>query len=271
MIYILYHDNCFDGFTAAWSAWLKYGNGAKYVPCNFGNKLDIEFNKEDDVYVVDFSFPRDFLLELKDKVRNLVVIDHHKTAEEELKGLDFCIFDMNKSGALLTFEYFFPKDTVPKFVQYVSDRDLWNFKLPHAKEIHAYIASYPMTFENWNGLRLYIDVHFVKCVDIGESLLRHHHVVVDSLCKYGVRFDKFKISENESIELPVINVPKQYGSDVCVKLYETYNTPAAVYFVFEADKVSYGIRSRKDFDCSVIAKCYGGGGHKNASGWTLAL
>lgn len=271
MIYVLYHDNCFDGHTAAWAAWLKFGAGAKYIGCAHGSPPPaIEYTKDDLVFIVDFSFKKEILLEIKSKVRELTVIDHHKTAEEDLRGLDFCVFDMTKSGALLTFEYFFPNDEVPKLVQYISDRDLWKFALPKSKEVHAFIASFKMDFMMWNALRLQLDINFVNAVSTGEALLRAHDIVVDMLCKHNVQFDKFKMGD-ETITLPVINAPKQYGSDACVKLYETHNTPAAVYWITESDKIVYGIRSRPDFDCSVIAKSYAGGGHRNAAGWQLPL
>lgn len=110
---VLYHGNCFDGIASAWAAWKKFGDNAKYVPVTYPNdKLPVLLLDTDieAVYIVDFSFKRDLLLALKERVNKLVVLDHHKTAEADLKRLDFCIFDMEKSGARLTWEYFhYPK------------------------------------------------------------------------------------------------------------------------------------------------------------------
>jgi len=36
MIYVFYHANCFDGFTSAYVAYLKFGSGTKYIPCAHG-------------------------------------------------------------------------------------------------------------------------------------------------------------------------------------------------------------------------------------------
>jgi oligoribonuclease NrnB/cAMP/cGMP phosphodiesterase (DHH superfamily) len=271
MIYVLYHANCFDGHSAAWVAWLHFGDSAKYIGCHHGNPPpELELKITDSVYILDFSFKREILLDLQSKVFMLKVIDHHKTAKEDLEGLDFCVFDMTKSGALLAWEHFNPNRPAPRLIQYVSDRDLWRFELPRSKEVHAYIASMPRTFDNWNVLAWHLENNYEMCVQTGIALLQNHEVIVESLCKHNVQFEKFKMGDEE-ITLPVINCPKQFSSDACVKLYETHNTPAAVYWIMESNMIIYGIRSRPDFDCSVIAKSYQGGGHRNAAGWQVAL
>lgn len=39
MIYVLYHDKCYDGFGAAFAAWKKLGeNEVKYMPASYGHK-----------------------------------------------------------------------------------------------------------------------------------------------------------------------------------------------------------------------------------------
>ena len=271
MIYVLYHANCFDGHSAAWAAWTKFGDEAKYIPCSHGNSFpELDLKPEDKIYILDFSFKREILVELQSKVVFLMVIDHHKTAQEDLEGFDNYIFDMTKSGALLTWEYFFPEENAPMLIRYISDRDLWKFQLPNSKEVHAYIASVQRTFEKWNELEIFLAHHLDAAIDTGRALLDNHNVIVESLCKHGVQFDKFKMGDEE-IELPVVNCPKQFSSDACVKLYETHNTPAAVYWIMESNMIIFGIRSRPEFDCSIIAKSYGGGGHKNASGWQIPI
>ena len=46
---IIYHDNCADGFGAAWAAYKKFGaDGAEYLPMNYNDKRvelkQIEYN-----------------------------------------------------------------------------------------------------------------------------------------------------------------------------------------------------------------------------------
>ena len=98
---VIYHANCADGFAAAFAAWLKIGDEAEYVPCQYGQitgdeegweKLMAKFadggNLNRDVYILDFSFPRtimDHLMECADKV---VWLDHH--ASSRVMAEEFC-------------------------------------------------------------------------------------------------------------------------------------------------------------------------------------
>ena len=64
----------------------------------------------------------------------LIVLDHHKTAMEELQPLlddpesgITGVFDMGRSGAALAWQYLANKKPLPELLQYVEDRDLWRF------------------------------------------------------------------------------------------------------------------------------------------------
>jgi oligoribonuclease NrnB/cAMP/cGMP phosphodiesterase (DHH superfamily) len=147
-ILVLYHSPCADGFGAAWSAWKKLGDTADYKPVTYGQEPpDVE--QYEHIYILDFSYSRDVLTKwLSD--RNVVVLDHHKSAEEQLRGLPNAYFDMNHSGAYLAWCYFHEfTESVPQLIKHVEDRDLWKFQLPHSREISAWIFSYPYDFEVW--------------------------------------------------------------------------------------------------------------------------
>ena len=122
MTYVLYHANCDDGFGAAWAARKKLGDAAVYVPVKYGDPLPPTVTGER-VYVVDFSYPRDVLETLADRCK-VVVLDHHKTAQEDLADLPFAEFDMERSGAGMTWDYFFPGQPRPPLIDHIEDRDL---------------------------------------------------------------------------------------------------------------------------------------------------
>lgn len=163
---VLYHGNCIDGFTAAWACWKRYGDEAEYVPVHYGaNGADVELPdvKGRDVVMVDFCTGRDQLLKLFDQAKSLRVLDHHKTAEAACRGLSFCTFDMERSGAGLAWDELvpmnvewgedWPKDNGrPWLVSYVEDRDLWRFARPNSKAVNAYISSKEQTFEAWDRM-----------------------------------------------------------------------------------------------------------------------
>ena len=74
-------------------------------------------------------------------------------------------------------------------------------------------------------------------------------------------------------EVPVVNAPYQFGSDVCHLLLDYYpDQPFAAYYCFDKNNnCKYGLRGRDSdyFDVSEVAKQYGGGGHKKAAGFEI--
>lgn len=278
---VLYHGNCFDGMAAAWAAWKKLGDDAEYIPVNYGQSLPsgiITDERDTNLYIIDFSYSREVLLDIKEYVNKLVVLDHHKTAEADLKGLDFCQFDMSKSGALLAWEYFhWEKDSggmfygedefnppVPKLIQYVEDRDLWRFALPHSHEINAYIQSFPMDIDNYDSTAKMLEDNFDGCRLAGFAIERYKDTMVKIQCKNAV------ISPIGGYQVPVVNSTILF-SEVGNQLCKDYpDAPFAAYYSIRRDgKKQFGLRSIGDFDVSEVAKKYGGGGHKNASGFIL--
>jgi oligoribonuclease NrnB/cAMP/cGMP phosphodiesterase (DHH superfamily) len=120
-VLVIYHGNCTDGFTAAWVAARALGATELY-PAEYGKEPPYELARGRQVYVVDFSYPRERLERLRATCKSLVVLDHHKTAEADLRGLDYCTFDMNRSGAVLAWDHFHREEPRPWLVDYVEDR-----------------------------------------------------------------------------------------------------------------------------------------------------
>lgn len=148
---IIYHKGCPDGFCAAFVAKKKYPE-ADLLGVTYGEPFVVADVEDKEVLMVDFSFPRGMMLDIYNTARSLLVLDHHKTAEKELEGLSFARFDMLRSGAGLTWDVLFDSAPRPWYVNYVEDRDLWNWKLPQSEKISGYIMALPHTIEAWATL-----------------------------------------------------------------------------------------------------------------------
>jgi oligoribonuclease NrnB/cAMP/cGMP phosphodiesterase (DHH superfamily) len=263
MDYVLHHGNCFDGFGAAWALEQGIGKAFKhtYIPVMYGKPMP-ELPNAKNVYILDFSYSKPILEKLASQVTQLKVIDHHKTAEEDLKGLPFCTFDLNHSGAVLSWKAF-NKGPVPKLLAYIEDRDLWKFALPNSKAINAWIQSYPQTFAAWDEMNKEIEKEGI--VKEGEAILRDQTGRVAQAVKH------YRWEFIGNYKVPIVNT-SLFMSEVANLLLEQHpEVPFAGYkFLREDGKWQYGLRSRKDFDCSAIARLVGGGGHPQASGFTLA-
>ena len=271
MIYVLYHSSCMDGFGAAYAAWKKFGPDAVYIPVSYGYPPP-KMEKATEIYILDFSFKKEVLLEMSAKAK-VVMLDHHKTAKEDLEmthvkpgaeGLVAwlearsnlkIIFDMNKSGALIAWEYFHPATEVPALIQHISDRDLWQFKLPGSEIIHKALVSYPMDFETWDKFDI------ARLREEGKICERLYTQLVNNTIRNAF-FQKI-----DGHNIPVVNTSIAW-SEVGHALLERYpDAPFVASFTVLPDTVMWSLRSRPNFDVSAVAKKFGGGGHAQAAGF----
>lgn len=286
--YVLYHANCPDGCGAALAAYLKLGQEAEYIPVNYGNPPPaiIPGSK---VFIVDFSYPRETLINIRD-VNEVQVIDHHATAQKDLEGLNYARFDMTKSGAVLTWEYFHPDEPVPQFFLYLQDRDLWQWKLPLSREVSYGLRAEPFDFIRWQALLLPQSLTvlandgaaMLKLVNQQvEIMAKNHRWVIfwkepGPLIKNPDLYTAFQTcgwGKEQFWQGPVANATV-FFSEVGEKLLEMFpEARFAAYYLDRNDgKRQWGIRARKDFDAAtLIAKPMGGGGHPQACGFTTPL
>jgi oligoribonuclease NrnB/cAMP/cGMP phosphodiesterase (DHH superfamily) len=265
---VIHHDDA-DGFTAAWAVWKIHGDNAEYLPVQYGDAPPDVTNRK--IFILDFSYKRDILLDMAEKAKSIIVLDHHETAQKELKDLDFCIFDMNKSGARLAWERFHYRIKIPSLTEYVEDHDLWRFKLPNSKEINANIFSYNYTFENLEMLNNILEDPSRKITFIreGQAILRSYNQQINKikdnvaqLIKLPEHFGPYK-----GTEVLVANANYCFASELGSLLAEESPSKIAIIWSKTKNIFKYSIRS-KGPDVSKIAKqIHGGGGHPGASGW----
>jgi oligoribonuclease NrnB/cAMP/cGMP phosphodiesterase (DHH superfamily) len=257
MIYVLYHSPCQDGFGAAFSAWKKFGSSATYLGVNYGKSIP-EMPKASEVYILDFSYPKEELVALAQKCK-VVVLDHHKTAKEQLAGLDFAQFDMNRSGAGMAWDYFHPTTPRPWLINYIEDRDLWKHKMPNTHEVAAALFSYPQDFNTWDKFTE------EKILTEGHAILRYKNILTDEMARNTRVMDFLEFKE-----VPVVNASGSLISDIGEVLRVKYpNSPfCAIYYDTKDGKRKWSLRSTDhQDDVAQVASRFGGGGHRNAAGF----
>lgn len=261
--YILYHNDT-DGFGSAWSAYNYFGDKAIYIPVNYNQPMP-EMEEDSVVYILDFSYSRQELIDLDNKMFEVTVIDHHRTAQEKLKGLPFCEFDMTQSGAVLTWKHFFPMQPVPRILEYVQDYDLWTFKLAYSEEYNAVIDSYEPSFDRWDILYEQIEENSPDILKQGEAILRFREQVVSRIVKEAkiIDFDGYK-AVTANVTYPFIS---KTGNALCKAYPEAQFS--LTYFIDGNGNKCYSLRSIGDFDVSEIAKKMKGGGHRNSAGFIV--
>lgn len=276
----IYHDNCDDGFAAAYAVWKRFGDSVEFIPAQYGQEIPDVTGK--DVLIVDFSYKKPEMMRLADQAQRIIVLDHHKTAQGELEDfvqLD-CIggpfekkyadrmicgvgvhFDMEKSGCRLAWEYCFGSAPMPDWFEAVEDRDLWRFDLRGTKEISIAIRSMPRDFELWDmftGERL---------ANEGVTIRRYVDMIISNIC--DTAFEE----EIAGYKVPVASCSYDFVSEAAHELLKRNpEAPFAACIVRSYDGTTYSLRSMNDrLDVSEIAKANGGGGHRNAAGFRIEL
>lgn len=265
---VIYHDKCIDGLTSALIAKRNLPPDTEFHAAKYGSDLPDVAGK--DVYILDFSYPAAQTIEIADKAAGLIVLDHHKTAQEAMEEARGVLqnrtnvlidFDMESSGAGLTAKHF--KEPDNWFVNYVEDRDLWRFKLPNSKNVNAYIQSIPLTFEAYEAASQSVDVDQANVLGMGALKYLETYAQDTAAQHRIIYFDGYE-------NIPVVNAAKPGISEILNILAKKF-TFALGWFQRPDAKVEFSLRSVGDFDVSAIAKTHGGGGHKNASGFTTTL
>jgi len=268
----IYHSNCLDGFTSAWilnGALKSHVDELFFVPGSYGTELDVESLRGREVFFVDFSVKADKMREIAAVADSIIVLDHHASAERELQvvaektGNVQIIFDMKRSGAMLTWNYFHATQNAPELVKIVQDRDLWLFKNEHTKALTAYMFTLKQTFATWD--KLLDDVKTGKAIDIGQVLLNAHNKDADAIidgCTREVVLAGYTVN--------ITNCLWMFASDIGHKTLED-NLFSITYFRDKTGTFKYSLRANDKFDCSVLAETFGGGGHPNAAGFSSAL
>lgn len=253
----IYHGNCADGFAAAWVVRRALGQIEFYPGIYQSPPPDVVGKR---VVIVDFSYKRLVMERIIAEAESVLVLDHHKTAEEDLRGLPGVIFDMNKSGATLTWDHYFPREQPPPLLAHIEDRDLWRFALPRTREIQANVFSYPYEFDVWDGL---MATNVEELAKEGSAIERKHHKDVAEL----VAAFRYRMNIGGH-DVPIANLPYTLTSDAGHLMAQ--GEPFAACYWDTPDGRVFSLRSTESgLDVSEIAKQYGGGGHKHASGFRL--
>lgn len=292
-ILCLYHNNCYDGMGAAWAVrhWatkhpeieIEYrGSATGKTPENAAGF--------DMLFLLDFTYSREELEKYyMQGLKQILIVDHHKSnlldpgiaklaRAAEFKGPTYdilngrgmwAIYDMDRSGAGLTWDVFNPEEPRPDLINYIEDRDIWKFELPSSLEINSSIMTRELTFDQFDALAEALSGKFPN---VKQLLVTEGHALVRKLNK-DVR-DLLTIKHMFNIggfSVPTVNVPWMLNSDMGNKLSKGHPF-AATYFDGSTHTV-VSLRSQKDGgeDVSVIAKKYGGVGHKNAASFRVPL
>ena len=281
---------------------------ADLIPYNYGTDDNFLRNREYIRYIfVDITPPIEWLEANIDKIGKefeIEIFDHHAPKFDEIfgkfsnlfgKGITYNFCD-TMSGCKILFNNYNLLSALESenrfklelIVNLISDYDTWKFAEKdykfHCEVIGIFtiynkedVLSFNMYLQQFHELD-----NFIKEIDY---ILQHSNF--DNL------FDKFILrdgntiikkikSDNEQIlskgqyleEFPMVIYQGYPNYFLQLQLLEKY--PELKYWIgfqidLEKHQISFSIRSQSQDDCNLIAKNFGGGGHKQAGGFKMKL
>lgn len=292
---VIYHDNCADGFGAAWACWMRWCDQCRYIPASYGQPPPDVSGMH--VLIVDFSYKRPALEAMAATAASVVILDHHKTAQADLEpfAVGLCgtaefvaedvagmfedcrelgrlpvlaSFDMGRSGAHMAWIFCHEKP-VPLLIRLIEDRDLWRFTMEETKPFSLWLRSEPFSFDRFHLLSQHLAEGDDNCEIMTEAraMQRFFDAKVDEIASFATRR---RIGEHDAI---AVNCPPMFASEVGHALLEKHADAPFAATYFDGPKARmWSLRSRDDrVDVSAVASKFGGGGHRNAAGFGTPL
>lgn len=280
--YVIIFHNDADGWGACGIALnaltdpsRRYVTKAVNYPDDFSTLVD-ELEPDDHVYVLDFSFKRDICDAIYAKVEKFVVLDHHETARKELEGTPYAVFDITKSGVLLTYEHFFPEmisedyETIPVPVRLLDNYDLWkkddkNVGWKWAVGFHLFVIDHYGDFTFWRELMGMIDLPLATYNIVRQKIL-DFEVAIDEIMK-SAEFSQETFEGKNFIVLPSIKHISLVAD--AIRDSDNYTADFVASFYQDDERVTVSLRGSDSFKVRELAEKLGGGGHDLAAGFSF--
>ena len=265
--YVIFHNNCPDGFGSAWIVWRHLKGDATYLGIT-PDKLPVyTLLKNKYVLFVDVSGSKKYLEDVKSVAKNVLVIDHHLTNVEELQEHPNTIIDKEHSAIYITWRVFNQDQKIPQFIRYIEDNDLALYQL---NKTEAFMAA----------LGTKLPFHHIDFFKSWDKLLNLSFV--NNMIEDGTKYQEYKnylLKKNMHISTPktlggykvlVLNFGAVgLASDLGNKIAEANPKMDFVLlwsYHYGNDEYSIMLRTRhNNIDLTEIAKIYGGGGHLKAA------
>ncbi len=274
-IIVSYHGGCPDGMGAAVSAYLKFGSTADYIPVfhtePFPKALQGDMGGAS-VYCLDYCPKDEYLANLMQTAGGVCLLDHHNGVAERVaphfkSGALDGLVDESHSGAMLAWNWFFPKFNAHALIRYVEDRDLSAWKLDRSKEVCAALDTIPLTIDAWKGLILDPlggKVFVEKMASDGAAIIAYRKQMISSVLPNArsVVFLGHRVM--------AVNTHEWLSSEIGDVLAEGRDFSVIYYDI--RDQRKFSLRSLPGgVNVREVCERLGGGGHVHAAGCSVAL
>ena len=237
------------------TAYLGYDDIASFIEENF--------HKYDKIIITDVS-PSYKMVEMLAGETDVVIIDHHASTEK-LKKFSFTVHDTSVCATLLTF-YWLQKqsyDVEPyrEFALCVNDVDLWLLKRSDSLQMSVLF--------NLLGIdrmeKRFMNTPYTRFTETEELLIILEEERREGYINRAMRNIYTNKDKRGYVFCAVF--AESYASELGNRIIREGTADYVVLINAQSKRVS--MRSRKEIDICCIAEANGGGGHKNAAGFSI--
>jgi oligoribonuclease NrnB/cAMP/cGMP phosphodiesterase (DHH superfamily) len=275
-----YHKSDLDGHCSGAIVKMRFPECEMIGVDYQDNEDDILIPVGEEIYVVDFSFSAKFM-KMMQECSVLHWIDHHKSAIEEclhiegIKGLRYLEEPEHKpfdkiSGCELTWKYIYPETEMPEAVKLLGRYDVWDHSDPNVLQFQYGMRNFDDTLpdstiwkeESEEAVLWMTTQGLFGILESGKTILQYEK-------KKNIVHAKEMSFETIFKGLRAVCINKPFSnSKVFDSIWDEEKHDIMIIFGCKPRSFKYSLYSTKDnVDCSEIAKLFGGGGHKGASGF----
>lgn len=264
-----YHSADLDGHCSGAIVKLAIPKCELY-PIDYGYSFpwnEIKYNEV--IYMVDYSLQDISQMKFLNSVNNLIWIDHHKSAIEQVYEKIRGIRNIDKAACELVWRWFYPNLPVPQSVHLLGRHDVWDHTNPktYPFQMGMKTKSTDPRYSNNLWKKLLKNNNLIeKITSQGKTIVSYQKQQNAKLAKdsaFELKFQglKFIAANISGVNSKFFDSIWDESEHDAMLTFSWRNSQWAISMYRPVEKVKDGI------DLSKIAKEFGGGGHANACGF----
>lgn len=269
---VIYHKADFDGLCSRAVAERYFNGSADYIGWDYNDPIP-NLDAYSVVYVIDIRLTKEAMDANAEKI---IWIDHHKSSIESITKNIAGIRIDGVAACRLAYQWFFGNQkatkeeyvnrlvTEPTAVRLLGEFDVWD-KRDSNTDIFQVGAAAEKALD-WKRLLDDVDNGYIaRIIGRGQAIWDYLEVINKQISNergFDIRF--------HGLNFRALNIARCNSITFKDSLQENHDGCLAYFFDGKIWKFSlYGVPGKPDVDLSAIAVQYGGGGHKQACGFTL--
>lgn len=310
----IFHHNDADGFAAGYLVKEYYQNHkdmdeftTKLIEMDYMKEFPLnDINKDDIVYIVDYSINPEIMIQLLRITKNVFWIDHHISSINKYIEWEDLIREVNDnnrikgircngiSGCELTWLYLFggfkgqeestpeaeytdrylriASKNAPRFIKLIGDWDIWKHEYEETKPFIIALNTV-LSLDTMDKLNRDLSYEYLdKLINLGKDYIFYRNSWSEQFRKrYG--FETTIVNNDKVYSTYCLNLGNA-NSEYFGDLINKYDI--CITFCFNGKVFNYSMYSNKEYvNCAELCQYFGstsknpnGGGHKGAAGFT---